>query len=47
MKILSVFGTVSKTYTEKLFKIQKHCIRILFGDIEKYLNKFRTSVRTR
>ena len=44
---ITVFGTVSKTCTEKLFKIQKHCIRILFGDIEKYLDKFRTSARTR
>ena len=30
---ITVFGTVSKTCTIKLFKIQKHCIRILFGDI--------------
>ena len=44
---ITVFGTVSKTCTEKLFKIQKHCIRILFGDIEKYLDKFRTSAHTR
>ena len=42
---ITVFGTVSKTCTEKLFKIQKHCIRISFGDIEKYLDKFRTSAR--
>ena len=28
---ITVFGTVSKTCCEKLFKIQKHCIRILFG----------------
>ena len=41
-----VFGTVSKTWTEKLFKIQKHCIRILFGDLEKYLDKFKTSAHT-
>ena len=44
---ITVFITVSKTCTEKLFKIQKHCIRILFGDIEKCLDKFRTSARTR
>ena len=44
---ITVFGTVSKTCTENLFKIQKHCIRILFGDLEKYLNKFKTSARTR
>ena len=44
---ITVFGTVSKTCSEKLFKIQKHCIRILFGDLEKYLDKFKTSARTR
>ena len=43
---ITVYGTVSKTCTEKLFKIQKHCIRILFGDLEKYLDKFKTSART-
>ena len=42
-----VFGTVSKTCSKKLFKIQKHCIRILFGDLEKYLDKFKTSARAR
>ena len=31
---ITVFGTVSKTCSVKLFKIQKHCIRILFGDLE-------------
>ena len=44
---ITVFGPVSKTCSEKLFKIQKHCIRILFGDLEKYLDKFKTSARTR
>ena len=44
---ITVFGTVSKTCSEKLFKIQKHCIRISFGDLEKYLDKFETSARTR
>ena len=44
---ITVLGTVSKTCSEKLFKIQKHCIRILFEDLEKYLDKFKTSARTR
>ena len=44
---ITVFGTTSKTCSEKLFKIQKHCIRISFGGLEKYLDKFRTSARTR
>jgi hypothetical protein len=26
---------------------QKHCIRVLFGDLEKYLDKFNTSARIR
>ena len=44
---ITIFGTVSKTCSEKLSKIQKHCIRILFGDLEKYLDKFKTSACTR
>ena len=44
---ITVFGTVSKTCSENLFQIQKYCIRILFGDLEKYLNEFKTSARTR
>ena len=44
---ITTFGTVYKTCSEKLFKIQKHCMRILFGYLEKYLEKFRTSARTR
>ena len=44
---ITVFGTISKTCSEKQFKIQKHCIRILFGYLKKYLDNFRTSARTR
>ena len=43
----TVFGNVCKTHSEKLFTIQKHCMRILFGDKEAYLDKFKTSCRTR
>ena len=43
---ITVFGTVCKKCSEKLLKIQKHCIRILFEDLEKYLDKFKTSART-
>ena len=32
---------------EKIFRIQKHCIRILFGDLHKYKNKQKTCARTR
>ena len=45
---ITVFGNVCKTHsTEKLFTIQKHCMRILSGDKEAYLDKFKTSCRTR
>ena len=44
---IKVFGNVCKTHSEKLFTIQKHCMRILFGDKEAYLDKFKTSCRTR
>ena len=30
-----------------LFTAQKHCLRVLFGDREAYLNKFKTCVRSR
>ena len=32
---------------EPLFKLQKKCMRILFGDKEAYLNKFKTCARSR
>ena len=44
---ISVWGGVSKTHLDKLFILQKKCTRILFGDKEAYLNKFRTCVRAR
>ena len=44
---ITVFGNVCKTRSEKLFTIQKHCTRILFGDKEAYLDKFKTSCCTR
>ena len=44
---ITVFGNVCKTHSEKLFTIQKHCMRILFLDKEAYLDKFKTSCRTR
>ncbi len=44
---LTVYGTASKCHTEKLFRVQKHCIRILFGNREKYLDKFKTCARAR
>ena len=44
---LTVYGTASKCHTEKLFRIQKRCVRILFGNREEYLDKFKTCARVR
>ena len=44
---ISVFGHVCQTHNEKLFTVQKHCMRILFGDKQAYLEKFKTCCRTR
>ena len=37
---ISVWGGIAKTHLDKLFRTQKHCIRLLFGDSESYLSKF-------
>ena len=44
---ITVFGHVCKTHTDKLFAVQKLCLRILFGNKEEYLNKFKTCARAR
>ena len=44
---ITLFGHVSKNYVQKLFTVQKHCIRILFGDLDAYLNKLKTCARCR
>ena len=44
---ISVWGGVSHDKLEKLFIIQKKCVRILFGDQQKYNDKFCTCARTR
>ena len=44
---ISVWGKAAKARITPLWNAQKHCIRVLFGDREAYLNKFKTSVRTR
>ena len=44
---ISVWGGVGKNRLEPLFLTQKKCIRIIFGNTEAFLDKFRTSVRTR
>lgn len=44
---ISVWGGTSNSKLAPIFKIQKRCIRILFGDKEAYLDKFKTCARTR
>ena len=44
---ISVWGGVGNNKLEKLFILQKKCIRILFGDLEQYLAKSKTAARTR
>ena len=44
---ITVWGGVSTNKLLPLFIIQKRCIRIMFGDRESYVDKFKTSARTR
>ena len=44
---ITVWGSTSDTKLNKLFVAHKKVVRILFGDREKFINKFKTSVRTR
>ena len=44
---ITVWGGVSQNKLKKVFNAQKHCLRILFGDREAYLAKFKTSARCR
>ena len=44
---ISVWGGVCKTNVEPLFLTQKKCVRIIFGDTEAFLDKFRTCARVR
>ena len=44
---ISVWGGVSNNKLDRIFKMQKRCVRILFGNKEAYLNKFKTCARTR
>ena len=40
-------ATLKDRPDEKLFVTQKNCVRILFGDLEAYLNKHATCARAR
>ena len=44
---ITVWGGLPKSWMDEVFKIQKHCIRVLFGNRDMYLNKFCTCVRVR
>ena len=42
-----MWGSAAKKHIDRIFKTQKHCIRVLFGDRQAYLEKLATCVRTR
>ena len=44
---ITVWGGIPETWMDKIFVIQKHCIRVLFGDLNMYLDKFCTCLRVR
>ena len=44
---MSVWGGAAQCHLTLIWMSQKHCTRIIFGDKEAYLNKFKTCVRAR
>ena len=44
---ITVYGNAHKNVTDRLFFTQKHCIRILFGDLKAFLDKHSTCCRAR
>ena len=44
---ISVWGGVSESKIETVFKIQKKVMRILFGDTKAFIEKFKTCARAR
>ena len=44
---ISVWGGVPDTKINAIFTVQKHCVRILFGDYGAYSDKFCTCARSR
>ena len=44
---VSVWGNAPAYQISKLWTAQKHCVRVLFGDKQAYLDKFRTCARSR
>ena len=44
---ISVWGGIKPSKLKSVFKVQKKVIRVIFGDREQFLNKFKTCVRAR
>ena len=44
---ISVWGSEKQTKLKNIFKVQKKAMRVIFGDREKFLDKFKTCVRAR
>ena len=44
---ITVWGGISQRKLQPLFKAQKMCLRIMFGDKEAYKDKFKTCARCR
>ena len=44
---VSIWGGAHNALIDKLFITQKHCIRVLFGDFDAYLDKQSTCARAR
>ena len=44
---ITVLGSISNQKFNKLFNARKKILRVLFGDREKFLDKFRTCIRAR
>ena len=44
---ITAWGGVSDKTLQSLFNVHKMCIRIIFGDKETYLNKFKTCCTVR
>ena len=44
---ISVWGGIGFAKINKLFTVQKRCIRMFFGDYNRFKNKFMTCVRVR
>ena len=44
---ISVWGGISSNQLKSLFITQKKCVRILFGDCDSFIDKYRTCARVR